>query len=205
MASQCPKCHQIVDEDYICCSGVEFQWKCQSCHKRSRGFAVPFGRCPDCGGELKRVEDNPASSWDRILALQEAFQIEVSSCIFYHRIAEAVDDPQLSDFFESLSAKEQEHAEELDAKYHLHLVNKEVFKDSGRPLPEPFFDDLSFFANSGDIQKLFDCAISLEKTTLRFFLDKAEPMSPGLEKELYLELAAEEREHIVLLETERNR
>src|SRR3989338_412400 len=128
MGSQCPRCHQPVDEDLVCCAGIEFQWRCEQCHKRSRGFAVPFGRCELCGGNLARIGEEPPSG-GRLLALQEAFQIEVSSHLFYRRLAKAVEDPQIGDFFETLAEKEREHANELNEKYHLHL-GEGMFCDS---------------------------------------------------------------------------
>lgn len=203
MASQCPRCHQPVDEDYICCPGIEFQWRCAKCQKRTKGFAIPFGRCL-CGGDLVRVEDKEPLSQEKLLALQEAFQIEIDAVHFYRRLADAVDDPQVSDFFESMSDMEREHARELNDKYHLHLDNA-AFEDADHPLPQPFFDDLTLFADSGDIKRLYNSAITLEKKTLAFFLEKSNRMPEGNERELYLELAAEEREHIAMLESERDR
>lgn len=204
MASQCPKCHQWLDEEYVCCAGIEFQWLCSGCQKRTRGFAIPFGRCPLCNGELVRVEGEGPATEERTLALQQAFEIEINAVHFYHRLAEAIDDPQASDFFENLSEMEREHAEELNEKYHLH-IDMETLKDTDFPLPQPFFEALSFFANTGDLKKLYDSAIALEKRTLAFFLEKSKLLPEGNERQLYLELAAEEREHIALLESQKER
>lgn len=204
MASQCPKCHRALEEDYICCAGVEFQWVCVKCYKRSRGFVIPFGACNMCGGSLERSDVDEHPSQGRLLALQEAIQLEINAVHFYHRLAEAVDDPQTSDFFESLSEMEKGHAKELCERYHVDLKD-DIYADHGGALPTPFFDDVSVFANTGDVSRLYDCAISLEKKTRDFFLEKAELMAAGPEKTLYLELAAEEGEHIALLESERDR
>jgi rubrerythrin len=141
---------------------------------------------------------------ENIVALQEAFQIEVNAHHFYRRLSEAVDDPQVSDFFQNLSQMEREHAEELNEKYHIHL-DEETFRDTDHPLPQPYFDHLCFFADTGDLHRLYNCAIDLEKGTLEFFLSKAKVLPEGKERELYLELAAEEREHIDILESERDR
>ncbi|HSA60491.1 MAG TPA: ferritin family protein [bacterium] len=203
MASQCPKCHQPVDEDYICCAGIEFQWRCNRCRKRTRGFAIPFGKCL-CGGDLTRIEGKESAVEERLLALQQAFQIEVEAVHFYHHLAEAVDDPQVSDFFENMSRMEKEHAQELNEKYHLH-VDEEGFLDAKGPIPRPFFDDLRFFSETGDLRSLYNCAITLEMRTLNFFLEKSKTLPEGAERLLYEELAAEEREHIAILESERDR
>ncbi len=205
MGSQCPKCHQPIEEDYICCADIEFQWKCERCQKRSRGFALPFGQCQLCGGKLVRVDSPESPQATQLLALQEAFQIEVSACHFYHHLAESVDDPQVSDFFESLSNMEKEHAGELAKKYHLHIDDAALYEPLRHPLPEPFFEDLCFYDNTGDISRLYDCAIALEKRTYDFFSKKSAQFPKGPEKNLYLELAAEEQDHIALLQSERDR
>lgn len=205
MASQCPKCHQPLDEDYVCCAGIEFQWRCSLCQKRTRGFAIPFGKCL-CGGDLIRldeIEQKEVLPQERVLALQEAFQIEVNAHLFYRHLADAVEDPQVSDFFETMSDMEKEHAQELNEKYHLHL-KEESFQNIDHPLPKKYFESLRSFADTGNLRHLYDCAIDLEKGTLNFFLSKSDSLS-GKEKELYLELAAEEREHIAMLESERDR
>lgn len=204
MASQCPQCHQPVDEDIICCAGVEFQWKCLSCQKRTRGFVLPFGLCPLCNGRLVQVEERSRNSDERFLILQEAVQIEVSAYHFYRHLAEAVDDPKTSDFFENFSIMEKDHARELIEKYHIHLGD-EVYQETNRPLPQPFFDELCFFADTGDLCKLYNCALTLEHRTYHFFRNRAASLPEGKEKELYLELAAEEKDHIALLESERDR
>src|SRR3989338_6887562 len=171
MASQCPKCHQWLEEDYVCCPGIEFQWRCSSCQKRTKGFAIPFGQCL-CGGSLVRVDDKYPLSQEKILVLQEAFQIEINAVHFYRRLANAVDDPQVSDFFESMSDMEKEHAKELNDKYHLHL-DETTFKNTDHPLPQAFSDELSFFADTGDLKRLYNSAIALENKTLTFFLEKS--------------------------------
>lgn len=205
MPSQCPKCHQSVEEDYICCADVEFQWKCRSCQKRSRGFAIPFGQCSLCGGELEMMEGKESLKDDQVHLIQEAIQIEITGFHFYRRLSDIVDDPQTSDFFASLSDMEREHIEELSQKYHIHLTESEIMVPVHELLPRPFFEGLCCFEDSGDVTRLYDCAISLEKRTLDFYTDRAKFFPQGEIQNLCLELAAEEREHIQLLESERDR
>lgn len=157
-------------------------------------------QCPKC----HRPVDEDYIAGERLVALQEAFQIEVESHHFYRRLAEAVDDPEASDFFESLSQMEKDHAEEISKKYHLH-PSADLFQDTGKPLPHPFFEPLRFFADTGNFRRLYDSAISLEKKTLDFFEKNAKTLPPGKERDLYLELAAEEEGHIALLESQRDR
>jgi glutamate synthase (NADPH/NADH) small chain len=50
MASACPKCHQVIENDSVCRADVKYTWKCKECGKLSTGFVIPYGRCvqTDC-------------------------------------------------------------------------------------------------------------------------------------------------------------
>jgi rubrerythrin len=50
---------------------------------------------------------------------------------------------------------------------------------------------------------VYDKAISMERRTQDRFLTHANALPPGPQKEIYRELAAEEEEHVSILETER--
>ena len=56
MPSTCPKCHHVLEQDEICCAQVRYTWKCRACHKLTTGFALPYGKCFMCGGDLEVVE-----------------------------------------------------------------------------------------------------------------------------------------------------
>src|ERR1019366_3665609 len=55
MPSSCPKCHGVLEEDEICCAQVRYTWRCKSCFKLTTGFAIPYGKCFMCGGELEVI------------------------------------------------------------------------------------------------------------------------------------------------------
>ena len=55
MPSSCPKCHGVLEEDEICCAQVRYAWRCKSCFKLTTGFAIPYGKCFMCGGELEVI------------------------------------------------------------------------------------------------------------------------------------------------------
>ena len=57
MPSSCPKCRRVVEEDEICCAQVRYTWRCKSCFKLTSGFAVPYGKCFLCGGELELIQN----------------------------------------------------------------------------------------------------------------------------------------------------
>ena len=53
--SICPRCQRPLDDDepYICCAGVELRWRCTSCHKVSEGFAFPLRHVPALQGQAR--------------------------------------------------------------------------------------------------------------------------------------------------------
>jgi hypothetical protein len=83
MPSTCPKCHQILDEDYVCCADVTYTWKCTQCRKLSTGFVIPFGRCENCGGILEIVHESRYKDAARLKPIQQALQAEMNACALY--------------------------------------------------------------------------------------------------------------------------
>jgi rubrerythrin len=196
----CPKCHQPLetDESYICCAGATLQWRCQSCAKVSEGFAFPYGMCPFCGGRLEMLQRPGISDEAGLNAVRIAFQIELGGQAFYNRAAERVSDPVLKELFTRFSAMEHEHMETLARRYHV-------------AVPDPtagFRVDVAAIqagveGRIDDPDTLFRAAITFEKRAVAFFTDRARAVPDGsAEQQLYRELAAEEVEHVALLETE---
>ncbi len=83
MASMCPRCHQELEEDAICCAELRHTWKCAQCGKRSTGFVMPRGRCFLCGGENKVVQPYHAGNPQAARTVEEAMQFEVDMYQFY--------------------------------------------------------------------------------------------------------------------------
>jgi rubrerythrin len=198
--SVCPKCRQPLegDESYICCANAVLQWRCESCAKVSEGFAFPYGMCPHCGGALKMLERTGVRDEDSLNAVRIAFQIELGGQAFYNRAAAQVDEPVLKELFAKFSAMEHEHMETLSRRYHVEV-------------PDPsssFRMDLAVIqagivGKIDDPETLFRTAIVFERRAVVFFNERAKTVPEGsAEQELYRELAAEEDEHVALLETE---
>src|SRR5690606_40017019 len=78
---QCPKCHRpLEDADdgvYICCADAVLQWRCMQCAKVSEGFAFPYGRCPQCGGELEMLDAREVDQAPALEGIRKAFEIEL--------------------------------------------------------------------------------------------------------------------------------
>jgi len=207
MPSTCPKCHQVLEEDYVCCADVTYTWKCAQCRKLSKGFVIPFGRCEACGGSLEIVDDSAYRDAARLRPIQQALQAETNAYTFYSMLAAEATDPDVRELFASLSEMERGHLENLAEKYHAHLETdpaqaphpkiRQIILEGieGAPSPEagsPAQDRLL---------TLYERAIEMERRARAFFLRQVEALEEGLEREIYRELAAEEDEHIALLES----
>jgi rubrerythrin len=198
-----PRCRRPLegDESYICCAGIELRWRCNECHKVAEGFAFPYGLCPYCKGRLELL-DRDAIVGDRALeAIRKAFEIELGGHAFYQRASRDAKDPLLTDLFARFAAMEQEHMATLSKRYHADLP---------APSVDYQIDRAAIFAGVDrkpeDPANLFRIAIAFEQRAVDFFAREGEKAPAGsVERELYRELAAEEREHVELLTTEYRR
>ena len=203
MPSSCPKCRRVLEQDEICCAQVRYTWKCKKCHKRTSGFALPYGKCFLCGGDLEVADPRPLEDGSRFQAIREAVQFELNSFQFYKLAKDRAGEPQHRALLERLFESELDHLHELEEKYHAHL-DREVFDLS--PAAEKLLGDWLFegisVSDETSIAALYEAAIEMERRTRDHFRALAAKLPDGMEKELCLELASEEEEHIAILETE---
>jgi rubrerythrin len=199
-AMTCPKCHQPIegDEEYICCGTATLSWRCEDCGKVSDGFAFPYGMCPACGGKLAQLGDRKVADAAALDAIRIAFEIELGGMAFYSRAAKESSDPVLRNLFEKFAGMEREHMTTLSRRYHAEV-----------PAPSPEFkvDRAAVYAGipnkPEDPANLFRIAIAFEQRAVKFFEERVVKTAEGsTERQLYKELAAEEREHVDLLTTE---
>ncbi len=201
--ASCPKCRRpLADDDpYVCCAGAVLTWRCAECAQVSEGFAFPYGMCPACGGRLEELEPRRLDDAGALAAIRVAFEIELGGEAFYTRAAAATDDPALAELFGRFAVMEREHMATLSRRYHV---------DVPRPTESFTLDRAAIYAGiphrADDPCNLFRLAIAFEERAVRFFTERAadgastSPEAP--ERQLYRELAAEEREHVALLMTE---
>ncbi len=196
----CPKCKRPLegDESYICCAGVELRWRCTECHKVSEGFAFPYGMCPHCKGKLEMLERGAIEGDEAMEAIRKAFEIELGGHAFYERASRDSKEPALRELFARFAAMEKEHMETLSKRYHADL-----------PTPSKDFqlDRAAIFSGVDrkpeDPANLFRIAIAFEQRAVEFFTKEGARAPEGsAERDLYMELAAEEREHVELITTE---
>jgi len=204
MASTCPKCHQVIEDDSVCCAEVKYTWKCRTCGKLSNGFVVPFGRCFLCGGENEVVQGYTGAQTDQVAIVREAVQYEIDMYQFYRIAKQRTTIPTLQAVLEELYHKEEDHLEELEGKYHLHLDPqlRQLPDRAERLLSQWIFQGIDFSDAGHHVLEVYEKAIAMERRTRDHFQAQADASAPGAQKEIYRELAAEEEEHVSILETE---
>jgi rubrerythrin len=202
MPSFCPKCHHVLEEDEVCCAQVRYTWRCQSCHKLTSGFALPYGKCFLCGGELEILLDRELGNPMRYSAIREAVQLELNSFQFYKLARDRATNPQVRQVLEQLYESELDHLHELEAKYHAHLDPAviDLSADAEKLLADWLFRDVQL-GDDTSITGLYQIAIDMEKRTRDHFRKLAQEADDLVEKELYQEFEAEEEEHIAMLES----
>jgi len=203
MPSACPKCHKTLEEDEICCAQVRYTWRCQSCFKLTTGLAIPYGKCFLCGGTLEVIQGRELGDSMRFRAIRDAVQFELDSFHFYKLArAKAASDDQRA-VLERLYEAELDHLHELEEKYHAHLDRSvvELSADEENLLSNWLFRGIRLNEESGVVE-LYQAALEMEKRTRDHFQKLARELPAGLEKDLCEELAAEEEDHVAMLETE---
>ena len=200
MPSTCPKCHQTIDEDYVCCADVTYTWKCTQCRKLSKGFVVPFGRCEMCGGTLEIVEEYAFEDPARLKPIRQALQAEMNAYTFYAMAATEATDPDVQTLFASLSEMEREHLDHLAQKYHAHIEVDPTLKPHPK-IRQILLEGIEAVPAQDRLVTLYERSIEMERRARAFFLQQVEALQGGVEREIYRELAAEEDEHIALLES----
>jgi len=203
MPSSCPNCHRVLEEDEICCAQVRYTWRCKNCLKLTTGFAVPYGKCFMCGGPLEVIEGRELGDSMRFRAIREAVQFELDSFHFYKLARDQAQSPEQRSVLERLYEAELDHLHELEEKYHAHLDREtvELSADHDKLLGKWLFQGIHLDQKTG-LKELYQVALEMERRTRDHFLKLAGDLPAGLEKELCGELAAEEEEHVAMLEGE---
>jgi rubrerythrin len=198
------RCHKVVQDDTICCAELRHTWKCKACGKLTTGFVVPYRRCFLCGGEIETVKPYEAENKEVAQTVEEALQYEVNMLQFYRLGRARTKDPHQRELFDDMARMEREHIDELQEKYHVHLDPRvlDMVFDAEETLASWLFEGIDLEVPEGVLRPLYEKALEMERRTRDHFRKRAEDLPPGFQKEVYRELAAEEDEHIAILETE---
>ncbi len=204
MVSVCPRCHKVIDEGAVCCAELRYTWKCIACGEFITGFVVPFSRCFLCGGELELLKKPDTDKFAAVQVIEEAMQFEINTLQYYRmgRI-KARDDHQRT-VFDRFARMERRHIVLLEEKYHIHLDPRvlDMPFDAEQSLVSWLFKGIDFDAPEGSVRPLYLGAIEMERRTRDHFRHLGESLPEGTEKKICLELAAEEAEHVKMLEAE---
>jgi rubrerythrin len=192
-----------MEEDEICCAQVRYSWRCKSCFKLTSGFAIPYGKCFLCGGELEVIQRRDLGDSMRFRAIRDAVQFELNSFHFYKVARDKASSPEQRAVLERLYEAELDHLHELEEKYHAHLDREvvELSENEEMLLSNWLFRGIRVGEEAG-IAGLYQAALEMERRTRDHFRRLSRDLPTGLERELCEELAAEEEDHVAMLEGE---
>jgi rubrerythrin len=139
----------------------------------------------------------------RFQAIRDAVQFELDSFHFYKLARDRAKSPEQRAVLERLFEAELDHLHELEEKYHAHLDRSvvELSNDENAVLSNWLFRGIQLSSESG-VADLYQAALEMERRTRDHFRRLATDLPAGLERDLCSELAAEEEEHVALLEGE---
>ena len=178
----------------------------------ARGFQAQqsvlqiYGTCEDC--QKGRRAPRSAVTTELLFArdaLRIAIATERSGLDFYTRGAELVRDARARKIFRRLAAEEQEHLAALEGRFE-QLLNEDprlesyptflFFKGAANGL---FASGTEQLAKVVDDRKALMLGIRCERGSHKFFKRYGERFEDSEGKRIFLEFAAEEREHLDLL------
>jgi rubrerythrin len=156
-----------------------------------------------CGGPLEVIEGRELGDSMRFRAIREAVEFELNSFHFYKLARERAQSAEQRAVLERLYEAELDHLHELEEKYHAHLDREtvELSADHDKLLANWLFQGIKLDQQTG-VRDLYEIALEMERRTRDHFRNLAGDLPAGLEKELCGELAAEEEEHVAMLEGE---
>ena len=164
-----------------------------------------YGTCEDCReGRTATGDDGHSDLVFARDALRIAIATERSGLEFYTRAAKVTRDARARVVFEHLAAEEKEHLGKLEARY-AELLQRDRLLES-RPTFLFFKGAASgIFAEGterlvhGNDQQALLIGIKCERGSHRFFKKYGEQFEESEGKQIFLEFADEEREHLDLL------
>ena len=168
-----------------------------------------YGTCEDCRtGRRAAVPASPTESVFARDALRIAIATERSGLEFYTRAARLTRDARGRDVFERLAAEEKEHLGKLEARYRELVTTDPTLEAQPTFL---FFKGAAnglFAAGTEELKKGVDdrraliIGIRCERSSHAFFKRYGDRFEESEGKRVFLEFAAEEREHFDLLTRE---
>ncbi len=205
-AMLCPKCHRPLEDDsdgvYICCAARHPALALHRLRQGQRGLRLPLRHMPPVRRQARGVRGRGDARRSATASTPCAWPSRSSSAAsaFYQRAAADTGDPVLRELFGRFAVMEGEHMETLCAPLPRRRARRRR-PTSASSCAAIFADVENRPAGSGQPVPDRDRAASSGPPT--FFASRAELAAPAsAEQQLFLELAAEEREHADLLSAE---
>jgi Fur family ferric uptake transcriptional regulator len=166
-----------------------------------------YGTCEECrtGRQTSGLTDGHKDLLFARDALRIAIATERSGLEFYSRAARITRDPRGRKIFEELAGEEKEHLGKLEARYNELLVRDPqlesrptflFFKGAAHGL---FAEGADRLARGVNDQQALLIGIRCERGSHRFFKKYGERFEDSEGKQIFLEFADEERQHLELL------
>jgi rubrerythrin len=178
-------------------------WRCRRCFKLTTGFAIPYGRCRLCDGELQMFTDSYLPEAERIWAVREAVQAELDAFLFYKLARDQARHWEQRAVLERLCEAEMSVLDELEKQYHPHLATTvlELSPDEQGRLTQRLFRGICLSDHSA-VRDLYQAALAMERHTRDRFHKLAGQLPEGAERKVCAELAEKNADHAALLESE---
>ena len=172
----------------------------------SQSVVQIYGTCEEC--RTGRASTLPAGQLDLLFArdaMRIAIATERSGLDFYTRAARTTRDPRGRKIFRDLANEEKEHLSKLEARYKILLKRDPqlesrptflFFKGAAHGL---FAEGAELLARGVNDQQALMIGIRCERGSHRFFKRYGERFEESEGKQIFLEFADEEREHLDLL------
>jgi rubrerythrin len=178
-------------------------WRCRRCFKLATGFAIPYGRCRLCDGELQMFTDGGLPDAERLWAVREAVQAELDAFLFYKLARDQARHWDQRAVLERLCEAEMSVLNDLEKQYHPHLATHllELPLDEQNRLAQRLFRGICLSDHSA-VRDLYQAALAMERQTRDRFRVLAAQLPDGAERQVCAELADREEGHMALLEAE---
>jgi hypothetical protein len=199
----CPKCKKPLEAGFACCAEVRFMWRCRKCFKLTTAFAVPYGECLACGGELQMIPAGGPADSPSLCAVREAVQLELDSFQFYKLARDQARHWEQRAVLDRLYDAELKILHTLDQKHHVHLDPgmMQLAPEEESRLAQKLFRGICLSEHSG-MQELYEASVAMERHT-RDGLRKLQRRLPtSSDQQFCAELVAEGEAHISMLESE---
>lgn len=178
-------------------------WRCRRCFKLTTGFAIPYGRCRLCDGELQMFTDRYAPEAERLWAVREAVQAELDAFLFYKLARDQARHWDQRAVLERLCEAEMSVLSDLEKQYHPHLATGvlELTLDEEHRLAQRLFRGICLSDHSA-VRDLYQAALAMECQTRDRFRSLAGQLPDSAERKVCAELAEKDAGHVALLEAE---